>query len=257
MQITVLGSGTVAPSATRMAPAYWVDAGSCRLLLECGAGTLHRAAAFGVPWWDATHVAVTHFHPDHWGELPMYLFALRWGVEPPRTAGLTLLGPRGLRARLGQLAGAYGDWVTRPDYPLDVMELEPDTVHELANGVVLETCSTPHTDESLAFAVRTSVARLVYTGDTGPSETLAEFARGCDLLIAECSLPDARAIDSHLSPTSAGALVRAAGPGRVVLTHFYPVFGDEDPAAIVAAASGAEVVAAQDGDRFTVGEEAE
>jgi len=138
---------------------------------------------------------------------------------------------------------------------LDLVELGPDEAHDLGDGVVLETCATPHTDGSLAFGVRTSSGRVVYTGDTGPSEALAEFARGCDLLITECSLPDARAIDTHLSPASAAALVRAAGAARVVLTHCYPVFGDEDPATTVATLSGAAVVQAQDGDRFAVGEE--
>ena len=68
MELVVLGSGTVAPSPQRTAPAHWVTTGDVRLLLDCGAGVLHRAAQFGVPWPTVTHIALTHFHPDHWGE---------------------------------------------------------------------------------------------------------------------------------------------------------------------------------------------
>jgi ribonuclease BN (tRNA processing enzyme) len=253
MELVVLGSGTVAPTPERTGPAYWVEAGTVKLLLDCGAGVLHRAATFGVPWAEATHVAISHFHPDHWGELAAYLFALRWGIEPARSAPLTLLGPPGLRLRLERLASAFGDWVLEPEFPQELIELAPGESRELAAGVTLAACDTPHTAASVAYAVRTDDAHLVYTGDTGPSDALARWAAGCDLLLAECSLPDERAMELHLTPTQAGALARAAGARRLVLTHFYPVFGETDPAKVAAQEFAGEIVAAQDGDRFVIG----
>ncbi len=248
--LTVLGSGTVAPDAERAAPAFWVEADDVRLLLDCGAGALTRAAQFGIDWPHVTHVAVSHFHPDHWSELPSLLYALRWGTEPPRARPLTLLGPVGLRARLILLAGAYGEAVLDPGYPLEIVELAPGVAQELGPAVVLETCKTPHTSESLALAVRTPRARLVYTGDTGASDDLARWAADCDLLLVECSLPDERAIDVHLTPSRAGQLARAARARRVVLTHLYPAFGDADPGPRVAALVDVEVTVAQDGHRY-------
>ncbi len=254
MELVVIGSGTIAPSSERTAPAHWVTIGNIRLLLECGAGTLHRAATLGLPWADVTHVAVTHFHVDHWGELPALLFALKWGIEPAREAPLTLIGPMGFRARLTLMAGALGDWVLDPGYPLEIIEIRPGIAHNLADGVAIEACKTPHTEHSLAYAVRDRDVRLVYTGDTGPTDDLARWALGCDLLLTECSLPDDRAIEIHLTPRSAGALGRAAKARRLVLTHFYPVFGDSDPATDAAQTFGGLVEAAQDGDRFHIGE---
>ncbi|MEX1051215.1 MAG: hypothetical protein WEC54_06655, partial [Gemmatimonadales bacterium] len=61
MRLTVIGSGTLAPTPARVAPAHWLEAGSVRLLMDCGAGCLHRAATLGLPWADVTHVAITHF----------------------------------------------------------------------------------------------------------------------------------------------------------------------------------------------------
>ncbi len=253
MELVVLGSGAVAPTPWRTAPAHWVTTGPVRLLLDCGAGTLHRAATFGIPWPDVTHVALTHFHPDHWGELPMFLFALKWGTLPQRTELLHLIGPAGLETRMTVLAGALGDWVLEPGYPLAFHEILPGQSLPLAGDVVLEACKTPHTPESLAYAVRDERARLVYTGDTSPSDELARWARGCDLLLAECSLPDQAGIAIHLTPTQAGSLARAAGARRLVLTHFYPAIEGTDPASVAARAFGGEVVAANDGDRFTIG----
>ncbi|MDH3457210.1 MAG: MBL fold metallo-hydrolase [Gemmatimonadota bacterium] len=252
--VTTLGTGTVAPQADRAAAAHWVETGSVRLLLDCGAGTLQRAAAFAVPWHTVTHLALTHFHVDHWGELPHYLFALRWGIEPPRSQPLTVLGPRGMRTRLTLLAGAYGDWVMQPEFPLEIVELDPGRRHTLAPAVYLDTLKTPHTDESLAYAVTAGESRVVYTGDTGYSEELAAWAADCDLLLAECSLPEERAVSLHLTPSQAGTLARVAGARRLVLTHFYPVYAGADPAAMAAEAFGGDVVAARDGDRFTIGD---
>ena len=250
----MIGTGTVAPSTERTAAAYWVEAGSVRLLLDCGAGTLHRCARLGVPWPQATHVAITHFHLDHWGELPMFLYAGRWGTLPPRTAPLVLIGPGGFKTRLVVLAGALGDWVVEPGYPLDACEIEPGAPVELGPGVTLEAHRTPtHTAESVAYAVRADGARLVYTGDTGPDDALADWAKDCDLLLAECSLPDDQGISIHLTPTQAGAMARVARAKRLVLTHFYPQIEGTDPAGVARRQFPGEVVAANDGDRFTIG----
>lgn len=252
MRLTVLGSGTVAPCANRTASAYWITAADTKLLLECGAGTLHRAAQYSIPWYQATHVAISHFHVDHWGELPALLFAMRWGVEPPRSEPLTLLGPPGLVPRIDGLVQAFGEWVLEPGFDLIVQELEFGAVLELGATTKIEAFKTHHTEQSVAYAVRDGDARLVYTADTGPDEGLARWASGCDLLLAECSLTDERAIEVHLTPTRAGNLARLAGARELVLTHFYPVFDGVDPAALAAAVFGGPVTAARDGDRFQI-----
>lgn len=253
MRLTVIGTGTVAPSAQRTAAAYWVEAGGVKLLLDCGAGTMHRCAHLGIPWPHATHVAISHFHLDHWGELPMFLYAGRWGTLSPRSAPLTLIGPAGFTTRLVVLAGALGDWVLDPGYPLDVREMTPDTPAELGPGILLEAHRTPtHTPESLAYSVRADGARLVYTGDTGPDDALARWANPCDVLVAECSLPDDQGTSIHLTPTQAGALARAANAKRLVLTHFYPQIEGTDPAGVARRVFSGDVVAANDGDEFDV-----
>jgi ribonuclease BN (tRNA processing enzyme) len=104
----------------------------------------------------------------------------------------------------------------------------------------------------MAYALRRGEVRFVYTGDTGFSEPLARWAHGCSLLLVECSLPDDRAMDIHLTPTQAGELVRLARPHRTVLTHFYTPVDASAPAVLAAKVSGLPVVAARDGDRFTI-----
>jgi ribonuclease BN (tRNA processing enzyme) len=253
MDLVVLGTGTAAPSARRTAAAYWVETGPVRLLFDCGAGTAHRLAQFEIPWPSVTHVAITHFHQDHWGELPMFFFALKWGTLPPRSAPITLIGPAGIHNRLTLLAAAYGDWVLDPGFELEVHEIAPGSALPISEGITLESCKTPHTPESLAYSLSDGSVRLVYTGDTGPSDELARWARDCDLMVAECSLPDAQGMEIHLTPTQAGFLARTARARRLVLSHFYPQIEGTAPAAVAAKAFGRPVHAANDGDRFVIG----
>lgn len=222
------------------------------MLLDCGAGALHRMAALGVAWDQVTHVALTHFHIDHWGELPHLLFALRWGIEPARDAPLTLIGPVGLAGRLAHLGDALGDWVQAPGYPLEVIEIPLERPLALHDAVELEAFPTPHTEESVAYGIRHGGVRVVYTGDTGPSAALAAWALQCDLLVAECSLPADRASDIHLTPAQAGALAREARARKLVLTHFYPPVALAHPETTAADLFGGPVVAARDGDTFTI-----
>jgi ribonuclease BN (tRNA processing enzyme) len=252
VDLITLGTGTVAPSARRTAACHFVQRGATRLLLDCGPGALHRCATFGVPWEAITHVALSHFHPDHFAELPMLVYALKYTAVPPRTEPLVVLGPPGVVRLVKALAHGYGNWLLDPGFPIAILDIEPGEPFPLDAELSLETFPVPHTAESVALGLTAPEGRLVYTGDTGPSSELARWASGCDLLLAECSLPDAEAIEIHLTPERAGTLAREAGAKRLVLTHFYPPVENSDPARAAARQFSGPITAANDGDRFTL-----
>ena len=248
--LTILGAGTLVPDARRTSAAHHIRAGGASLLLDCGAGTVHGFARHGVEWRDLTHVAITHFHNDHIGDLPALVFALEHGVGKQRTEPLTMIGPRGFQARLEKLAAALGDHVLDPGFPVHVVEMDPGRAYEAAADAFMVTCvRTPHTDESLAYRVEGEWGSVGYTGDTGPSDEVAGFLAGCDVLIAECALPDDRAIDTHLSPKSLADLAGRARPGLLVITHVYPWLTPAEAVRAVESRFDGRVVAAEDGLR--------
>jgi ribonuclease BN (tRNA processing enzyme) len=247
MRLTTIGTGTAAPHPTRVASAHLVEAGEVRLLLDCGSGAVHRMANLGVAWSDITHVALTHFHADHIADLPLLIMGWRWGQLPARSAPVTIYGPAGTGALLERMAAVYGSWLLAPGFPLTIRDISPDEVIRLPGDVSLHACAVPHTAESVAYSIREGTRRLVYTGDTGVSESLGAWARDCDLLLAECSLPDAMAIREHLTPRQAGALAAQAAAQRLVLTHFYPPVEAVDIAAEVAEYYTGPTVCATDG----------
>ncbi|MBL0171292.1 MAG: ribonuclease Z [Gemmatimonadaceae bacterium] len=247
MRLTTIGTGTAAPHPTRAAPAHLVNAGSVSLLLDCGAGAAHRMAALGLNWSAITHVALTHFHPDHVSDVVMLVMGWRWGQLPARSEPVTIYGPVGTGALLESLAAIYGAWLLAPGFPLTIREVARDEVIRLPDGVQLTAFPVPHTAESMAYSVTQDGKRLVYTGDTGYDEALADWSAGCDVLLTECSLPDGMAIREHLTPRQAGAIAARAHAKRLVLTHFYQPVETVDIIAEVAEHYAGPVVLATDG----------
>lgn len=236
MRLTVVGSGTLLPDSLRRSAAHWVETTDARILLDCGAGTVHGLARWGLPWRKVTHLLISHFHTDHVGEVAALLWALHHGpgIESgaPRSEPLTILGPAGTRSFLERLAAAHGDFVLDPGFPVTVAEPGEEGYPSRAVGegdLRFLRHPTPHTDRSIAWLVETSTGRLGYTGDTGPSESLGGFFAGADVVISECSVADSAGLDNHLSPTSAATLARGARPRLLLLTHLYPSL---DPATL-------------------------
>ena len=231
-RVHALGTGTIAFSPARSCSGYYVEAGDARLLMDCGSGITRRLAEQQIEWQRITHVALSHFHIDHHGDLPTLIFGLKYGILPPRSEPLEIVGPVGTAALVARLAAAYGDWVAAPGFPIIVRELEPGSFHDLG-GATLTAFKVPHTAESVAYSIACGGCRVVYTGDTGVCPELGAWARDCDLLIAECSLPTDMAIVEHLTPEQVGELGLSANPRMLALTHFYPPVERVDIAAEV------------------------
>lgn len=261
IRLRILGAGGAVPTPTHTPAAYWVTVDGTSLLMDPGPGALVRLvrcgdAPAGV---DAIEtVLLSHLHPDHSGDLVALLFALHSPL-PASEAPLRLFGPPGLARLLDQLRGIYGSWLHPRRRRLEVTEVQPGTVLPLGDGgAVAEPFAVSHAQDrlsavALGWRFRDAAgATLVYSGDTGDCPGLREAARGCDLLVLECSTTDEWDVPGHLNPTQAGAVCAAAAPGRVVLTHQYPNAAALDLAALVGRHFTGPVEQARDGDVYTV-----
>jgi ribonuclease BN (tRNA processing enzyme) len=251
--LTILGSGTLLPDAERHSSAHHLRFGDASVLLDCGPGTVHGFARYGVRWQELTHVAVSHFHNDHIGDLGALMFAFRHGLASPRVEPLTLVGPPGFAGLLDRLAWALGSHVLDPGFEVRVVEVSPETPFEEPwAGFTLSCHRTPHTAESVAYRLEGTWDSVGYTGDTGPSEEVGEFLEGCGALIAECTLPDSSPIDidTHLSPTSLATLARCARPELLLVVHVGPRHSPEAAAERIRALYEGSVVPAVDGLRI-------
>ena len=227
MHLCTIGTGTAAPSPTRVQSATLITQGETRLLVDCGSGAVFRMAQLGIDWRTITHVALTHFHADHTNDLANLFFAWRYGMLPPRTTPIDVVGPVGTAVLLDRLALAFGAGL-RDAVPIQVREIGPGDSVALSPTLEIEAATVPHAPESVAYSVAGGGRRMVISGDTGFDAAFAEWAVGCDVLQLECSLPDQLAIPTHLTPRQCGAIAAIARPALLALTHFYPPVEDVD-----------------------------
>ena len=102
-------------------------------------------------------------------------------------------------------------------------EYDAETSFSTAAGLDVLPVRLPHyTLETYGFRVTNGAATLAYTGDTGPSDRIAELARDADLLVCEATLETGEADGQprgHLSAEEALDAYAASGARRLLLTH--------------------------------------
>jgi ribonuclease BN (tRNA processing enzyme) len=207
-----------------------METGNSVLLFDCGAGTMRRLMESGKEIFDVSHLFLSHFHPDHCGELASFLFSNKYPDGTRRTRELTLGGAAGTMDFFEKLKGVFGPWIELSPNIFSVLEMDnqqPDM--RRFEDFTLHTAPVCHNPESIAFRIESPEGvSVVYSGDTDYSQSLIELASGADLMICECSLPDAVKVTGHLTPSLAGDMAAKAGVRKLVLTHFYPECDDAD-----------------------------
>ncbi|MFP3927437.1 MAG: MBL fold metallo-hydrolase [Desulfobacteraceae bacterium] len=221
--ITVLGSGTAQPMPDRAGPCLLLEHEGCKTLMDIGPGALRQLRRIGISHWEVDQILITHFHPDHIGDLVHMLFATRHPRVLKDRKPLLLSGPPGLRRLVERLEEAWHPWLSLPAEILSVKELTPGRQDRRESGEkVVGAVWTGHTPTSLAYRLSLPSGRsIVYSGDTGPAPELIDLAKDCDLLILECSFPDGAEAPGHLTPLSAGKLAASAEARKLLLIHFY------------------------------------
>lgn len=218
MKLHILGSGTCVPNIRRSSSGYALELSKSTVLLDCGSGTTWKLGMVGVDYLTVDHIFITHFHPDHTADLIPFLFATKYPhPKKRREKPLVIWGPKGFTEFYSSLKIAFHDWIA-PD-ELTVKEINEEPLR--LDDFVLIARNTFHTENSVAYRIESDGKSIVYSGDTGYTESLIELAKDTDLLLIECSFPDELKFECHLTPSEAGKIASASKAKKIILTHLY------------------------------------
>ena len=219
MRLVVIGSSPAWPNAGSAHSGYVVESGGKRLLLDCGPGVLGRLRE-QEPWPTIHSIAITHFHLDHWGDLVPWVWGsfYRRGHDDVRPELWVYRGGRKFLEELGSRLG-FPDMFERT---FVISEYDGDTPFATVGLEVLPVRLPHYRLETYGFRVTNGEATVAYTGDTGPSERIAELGRDADLFVCEATLDTGESDGEprgHLSAEEALDAYAASGARNLLLTH--------------------------------------
>jgi len=221
-RLTVLGNASAAPHLDSPAAGFLVEWETTRVLLDVGQGVV-RALQDVMDPHDLTAVVVGHMHADHYLDLAGLRYLYPWGEPAEHPLPVNL--PPGGRGRLAALATAISERVGFFDDAYAIREYDPSRPLRIGPLTVTFTRGRHYVPAWGLAIVAPDGARLVYTGDTGPSDSVTDFAADADLLLVEAALRLASQDDEergHLTAEEAIDLARRAGARSARIVHYPP-----------------------------------
>lgn len=245
MDLYILGSGTCVPIAQRGPAGLALTFNTHLLFFDGGGGSLRQMSRLNLDYRKIDFCCLTHFHPDHVSDLIPLLFAFNYPVDFQRTQSLHLIGPPGLKKLYDQFRGIFGSWIEPHTYELFLHEIEEN--HLSFGDFEIESLPMHHSTTAIGYRINHEGKSLVYSGDTDYCPNIVKLGKEAHLLILECSFPEPRKVAGHLTPSLAGKIAREAACRRLLLTHFYPLFQDQDILAACRREFSGEIILAEDG----------
>ena len=214
MRLHLLGVNGPYPASGGATSGYFLEAGEKYLQFDFGAGVLARLTEIFPPE-ELDALFLSHWHFDHTSDLLPLIYRLQAAGR-----ALPVYGPADEASALQKIVAEADCFQLRTVAPGDELAL---------GGVRVQVGSARHPVPGVGYRVTAEEKTLGYTGDTKTLPGLAEFYRGCDLLLADGLFPQADWGEAkpHLSARLAAELAREAGAKELILTHLNPVYAPE------------------------------
>jgi ribonuclease BN (tRNA processing enzyme) len=245
LSITALGCSGTWASADSACSGFLVTDGTTKLWVDCGPGTL-SALQRHCRLEDLDAIVVTHEHPDHCLELPVVRNAL---VHGQLGRDVPLYTTRGVLALLETFVG------TRGLTPAFIPKMVGDGSVARVGGIRMQFSRTDHPVETLAVRFDDEAGgsgSIGYSSDTGPGWSLSKLG-ALDVAVVEATFLQREVGDAesvHRTAHQTGTDAKAAGAGRLVITHVTPRGDGEANRAEAEAAFGGPTLLAKPHERY-------
>jgi ribonuclease BN (tRNA processing enzyme) len=222
LRLTVLGNSTAVPHPESAAAGYLVEWDDTAIMLDAGQGVI-RSLQDRMDPHQLSAVVIGHMHADHSLDLVGLRYLYPWGERAPDPLPVHL--PPGGRARLDALATGISERVGFFDDAYDAVEYDPS--EPLVIGpLTIRFNKGRHYVPAWGLTVEApDGARIAYTGDTGPSDSVVAFSADADLLLIEAALRLSTHDDlerGHLTPEEAIDMATRTRARSALLVHYSP-----------------------------------
>ncbi len=246
-QVVMLGTGNPNPSPEQSGCSVAIVVNDTPYIVDFGPGLIRRAAAMspayggkikGLNVKNIKHAFLTHLHSDHTTGYPdLILTPWVMGRDEP----LTVYGPEGLNDMTHHILKAYQEDIRYRlygDEPSNNQGWRVDSHEFMKEGVIyqdknikVEAFPVPHGKWPNAWGFRftTPDKVIVMSGDSSPSDKVAEYSAGADILIHEVYYKKGYDTKNefwrnyhaknHTSTLQLGEIAAKAKPKLVVLYH--------------------------------------
>ena len=218
MKLTCLGINGPFPATDGATSGYLVSHNDTRLQLDMGSGTLAALCRYTAPE-QLTAVLLSHWHYDHCSDLLPLIYRMEslmvQGGEP-----LHIYAPLDKRSLVRQALLASPAFCLHDVQSGDCLQL---------GDVQVQVGVARHPVPGVMYRLTADGRSLCYTGDTNDVAGMVDFARDCDLLLADGLFPEAAWTEGkpHLSAAHCAQLAQDAGARQLVITHLNPTIDPE------------------------------
>ncbi|MHA1385285.1 MAG: MBL fold metallo-hydrolase, partial [Candidatus Helarchaeota archaeon] len=215
MKLTILGTSGSTISKTRGTPSFLIDKD---LLLDCSEGTTRKLLEINGHLKDLEKILISHVHADHIMGIVTLLWRL-WLVEE-RKRVLEIIGPPETEKVIEGFLSLTHTPRQAFNFKIKYTKLEGD--EEIKLGRISAMRVTHHID---TYAYRIDRDKSVcYCTDTIPLEKISVFAKNCDILLHEASMPESYEKWAHKyfhsTPKDAAIIASNAGVKKLIIFHF-------------------------------------
>ena len=211
MKLHILGVNGPFPESNGATSGYLLEEGDTLLQFDLGSGVLARLTALAPPE-SLSALFLSHWHFDHTADLMVLLYRLEalgrvLQVYAPADGSSAIRRIVSDAACFRLTDVAPGDTVT-------------------AGACTVRVGEARHPVPTVGYRVESGNRIFGYTGDTNTLPSLADFYRGCSLLLADGLFPAENWSEEkpHLSAALAADLAVEADVNSLVLTHLNPLF---------------------------------
>jgi ribonuclease BN (tRNA processing enzyme) len=185
------GAGPLPGRSSHMASNVILSDGAA-YLVDCGLGVTNQFAYTGIPFGQVRAIFITHHHPDHNVEYGPFL-VIGWVQGLP--ISVKAFGPPPLKQMTEDILHAYKTTIDFWAEDFKIKPLEAIKVEEVSTiGAVMQddkvsvsATIVPHPPVTPALAYRFDFKdrSIAFSGDTAPSDAVAQLAKGADVLVYE------------------------------------------------------------------------